>query len=300
MAMTSSSHIWMIHGPTASGKTSLAIELAQTLGTEIVSCDARQLYQEMSIGVARPSKEELATVTHHGIASHSIHEALTAGSYASWGRPLVQALLDKHGSAVVVGGSGLYAKNLLFAMDDLPPADEKLRMTLEKQWQADPQPLINQLKAKDPAYAATADLKNSRRVLRALEVIKLTGKTYSSQRTQAIAQPAFQAHIHQIAIWPGMPELEAVIAHRTNSMMQKGLREEAMSLKTHQLLVPLQTVGYREFYQNPTGDDKALEEKITLRTRQYAKRQLTWLKKQDVHRIPIRSSVNDLFKLAAS
>jgi tRNA dimethylallyltransferase len=212
----------------------------------------------------------------------------------------VKALLDKHGSAVVVGGSGLYAKNLLFAMDDLPPADEKLRMTLEKQWQADPQPLINQLKAKDPAYAATADLKNSRRVLRALEVIKLTGKTYSSQRTQAIAQPAFQAHIHQIAIWPGMPELEAVIAHRTNSMMQKGLREEAMSLKTHQLLVPLQTVGYREFYQNPTGDDKALEEKITLRTRQYAKRQLTWLKKQDVHRIPIRSSVNDLFKLAAS
>lgn len=300
MAMTSSSHIWMIHGPTASGKTTLAIALAQMLGTEIVSCDARQLYKELSIGVARPSKEELAMVTHHGIASHSIHEALSAGSYAAWGRPLVQGLLDKHGSVVVVGGSGLYAKNLLFAMDDLPPADDNLRATLDKQWQADPQSLIDQLKAKDPAYAATADLKNSRRVVRALEVIELTGKTYSSQRTKSIPQPAFQAHIHQIAIWPSMPELEAVIAHRTASMMQHGLREEAMSLKAHASLSPLQTVGYKEFYQNPTGNDKALQAQITLRTRQYAKRQLTWLKKQDVHRIPIRSTVNDLLKLAAS
>ena len=114
--------LWMIHGPTASGKTGLAISLAKHLGTEIVNCDARQVYRELRIGVARPTDAELAAVPHHGIASHSIHEPLTAASYAAWAEPVVRDVLARTGSAVVVGGSGLYAKALLHGLDPMPAA----------------------------------------------------------------------------------------------------------------------------------------------------------------------------------
>ena len=300
--MTSSSHhIWMIHGPTASGKTRLAIDLARALGCEIVNCDSRQLYREMSIGVARPDAEELAEAAHHGIASHSIHQTISAGSYAQWATPIVNKLLAADHHVVIVGGSGLYAKALLYGMDDLPPADQKVRDQLEKRWAENAQGLVDELRDRDPEYATTADLKNPRRVIRAMEVITLTGKSYSSQRTQKELTPRFDAQVHEYAIWPEMDVLDERIIRRTAMMWDAGLPEEADSLKAHAALPAMRTVGYQEFYENPNANRAQLEGLIVTRTRQYAKRQMTWLKKQpNITRIPMGTDASTILQSMAS
>ncbi|MGA1363431.1 MAG: tRNA (adenosine(37)-N6)-dimethylallyltransferase MiaA [Schleiferiaceae bacterium] len=277
--------LWMVHGPTASGKTALAIELAQHLGTEIVNCDARQVYRELNVGVARPSEAELAAVPHHGIASHSIHEPLTAASYAAWAEPVVQRLLDRHGSAVVVGGSGLYAAALLDGLDEMPSGDPELRARFEAQWQLDSRPLVDELRDRDPDYAASADLKNPRRVVRALEVLYATGRPYSEFRQQQPTK-SWNAAVHEIKIQPELRWLEPRIAARAREMLRHGLRDEALALKPWADTTPLQTVGYREFYapEAPLNDDDAMADLVALHTRQYAKRQLTWLAKRTAAR----------------
>lgn len=277
----------------------MAIALAQALEAPIVNCDARQLYRELSIGVARPSEEELAAAEHWGIASHSIHAPLTAMSYAQWARPLVQDLLAQHGQVIVVGGSGLYARALLYAWDALPPADPALRAELEAQWKQDPKVLQTQLQALDPHYAAEADLQNSRRVIRALEIITLTGTPYSAQRTQAAAaQPYFlDADLREWAIWPDMTHLTQRIQARTHHMLGEGLREEAMALASFQNLPAMQTVGYREFYAYPEATEPELHAMISTHTRQYAKRQCTWIQKQPhVQRVPMGVQADELLR----
>ena len=277
----------------------MAIALAQALEAPIVNCDARQLYRELSIGVARPSEEELAAAEHWGIASHSIHAPLTAMSYAQWARPLVQDLLAQHGQVIVVGGSGLYARALLYAWDALPPADPALRAELEAQWTQDPKVLQTQLQALDPHYAAEADLQNSRRVIRALEIITLTGTPYSAQRTQeAAAQPYFlDADLREWAIWPDMTHLTQRIQARTHHMLGEGLREEAMALASFQNLPAMQTVGYREFYAYPEATEPELHAMISTHTRQYAKRQCTWIQKQPhVQRVPMGVQADELLR----
>ena len=282
----------MLHGPTASGKTALAVALAKHLGAKILNTDARQLFREMCIGVARPSEGELGEVYHHGIASHSIHDEVTAMSYAQWAQTWVEAQLDDHGHVVLVGGSGLYAKAMLYHSDPLPKADPELRATLDAKWQQEPDQLVAELQAKDPVYAAQADLKNSRRVIRALEVIALTGASYSSQRTsETDPRPRFDADYHEFALWPDLRVLEHRIALRTATMFDAGLPEEALALAPVAHLTALQTVGYREFYENPGADRPTLEALVRTHTRQYAKRQLTWIQKQSgVERIPLGSS----------
>ena len=274
-------HLWMLHGPTASGKTALAIALAKQLGAKILNTDARQLYIEMRIGVARPSPDELQTVYHHGIASHSIHEEVTAMSYAKWASPWIREQLEERGHVVMVGGSGLYAKSLLYHSDPLPKANHQLRASLETKWASEPESLLEELRQKDPEYAAIADLKNSRRVIRALEIISLTGQPYSSQRTsESELRPRFDADYHQFALWPDLPQLERRIAKRTSAMFEEGLQVEAESLKPFSVLPAMQTVGYREFYKNPLAKRSTIESLINTHTRQYAKRQLTWIQKQ--------------------
>ncbi len=281
----------MLHGPTASGKTALAIALAKHVGARILNTDARQLYREMRIGVARPNEEELSSVYHHGIASHSIHDAVTAMSYAQWASPWMETELAERGQVVLVGGSGLYAKALLYHSDPFPEADPEFRKTMELRWKEDAEALVDELRSKDPDYAAQADVKNSRRVIRALEVIALTGKTYSSQRTtDTHPRPRFDAEYHEFALWPGMPALESRIAKRTAAMFREGLREEAQGLAAYADLPALQTVGYREFFEEPNADATSLKALISTHTRQYAKRQLTWIQKQPgVERIPLGS-----------
>ena len=282
----------MLHGPTASGKTALAVALAKHLGAKILNTDARQLFREMRIGVARPSEGELGQVYHHGIASHSIHDEVTAMSYAQWAQTWVEAQLDDYGHVVLVGGSGLYAKAMLYHSDPLPKADPELRAALDAKWQQEPDQLVAELQAKDPVYAAQADLKNSRRVIRALEVIALTGASYSSQRTsETDPRPRFDADYHEFALWPDLRVLEDRIALRTATMFDAGLPEEAHALAPVAHLTALQTVGYREFYENPGADRPNLEALVRTHTRQYAKRQLTWIQKQPgIERIPLGSS----------
>jgi tRNA dimethylallyltransferase len=174
----------MIHGPTASGKTKLAIEWAKSLGCEILNCDARQIYKELKIGVARPSTQELGKIHHFGIASHSIHNPVSAVSYSKWAKPLIRTSLIKNGNIVIVGGSGLYAKALLYKLDILPNENKELREKLEKKWNEEPNQLVEYLKKMDPEYAKECDMKNSRRVIRAIEVIESSGEKYSDLRTQ--------------------------------------------------------------------------------------------------------------------
>ncbi len=271
----------MIHGPTASGKTQLAIEWSQERNCEILSCDARQIYKELNIGVARPSAEELSKVRHMGIASHTIHEPATAISFARWAKPLVDSSLEKHGEIVIVGGSGLYAKSLLFKSDSLPSENIELRKQLEIDWSKNPDNLINELKKVDQEYAKNCDLKNSRRVIRALEIISTTGKKYSSLRTQKVPEPNFNSMIHQFAIWPDIKDLEPRILSRTKNMINSGLVEEAKRLEKYKDLRSMQTVGYKEIYTNPKVSRDQLLNDIALHTRQYAKRQMTWLKQED-------------------
>lgn len=286
--MNSTAAIWMIHGPTASGKTSLAIKLAKHLHTEVVNCDARQVYRELNIGVARPSRDELAEVRHHGIASHSIHEPLSAASYAEWAEPVLRDLIGRTGSAVVVGGSGLYSVALLQGLDPMPPADPRLRAELEERWNTNPAELIAELQRLDPTYAAGADLNNARRVVRALEVIGLTGIPYSEQRRGTVSR-SWPLPIREVEIDAPMDWLELRIHQRSRKMMSDGLREEAMGLKPWAELTPLHTVGYREFYEEGASlrTDAQMAELIALRTRQYAKRQKTWLAKHaEAYKIP--------------
>ena len=270
----------MIHGPTASGKTKLAIEWAKSLGCEILNCDARQIYKELKIGVARPSNQELEKIHHFGIASHSIHNPVSAVSYSKWAKPLIRTSLIKNGNIVIVGGSGLYAKALLYKLDILPNENKELREKLEKKWNEEPNQLVEYLIKMDPEYAKECDMKNSRRVIRAIEVIESSGEKYSDLRTQKFPMPNFDANIHEYAIWPDFQELESRILLRTKNMFKSGLAEEAMKLEKYQKLRALQTVGYKEFYTNPKASEKELISLITLKTRQYAKKQITWLKKE--------------------
>jgi tRNA dimethylallyltransferase len=271
----------MIHGPTASGKTALAIRLAKYLNTEVLNCDARQVYQELNIGVARPSIDELAEVPHHGIASHSIHSPLTAATYASWAETVLRDIIARTGNAVVVGGSGLYAVALLEGLDPMPPADLSLRASLEAKWTSNPSALAEELRRLDPTYAESADIHNSRRVIRALEVILTTGRPYSEHRL-GNASRQWPLPVREVALDAPMEWLEKRIAIRSKKMLEDGLREEALGLKAWSQLTPLHTVGYREFYEvgAPVGDDVKMAEQIALRTRQYAKRQKTWIAKR--------------------
>ena len=288
--------IWMIHGPTASGKTSLAIMLAKALHCEILSCDARQVYRELRIGVARPSEAELAEVRHHGIASHSIHEPLTAASYAVWAEPILRGIIAQCGSAVVVGGSGLYAKALLQGLDPMPAALPEFRSELEAIWRKNPDELRARLRNLDPEYAAVADLQNPRRVLRALEVMESSGRAYSAQRRGEVGR-VWPAVLREVVLESDSQWLDPRIMERSKQMMAEGLRHEALGLEAFASLTPLQTVGYREFYEPKSSslDDQAMTAQIALRTRQYSKRQRTWLAKiEGSLRIPAEGAWNYL------
>lgn len=269
-------------GPTASGKTAWAIQLAQHFGAEIISCDSRQCYREMRIAVARPNPEELSAVPHHFIADRSIHQPLSAGQFEREGLDLLSELFQKNTIQVVVGGSGLFAKSLLEGFDEMPEVDSDLREQLNRRFEADGiQPLLAQLQALDPEHYEKVDRDNHQRVIRALEVCLQTGRPYSSYRLgQANTRP-----FNVVKVAPDW-EREALydrINRRVDLMVQQGLLEEAKALYPHRELTALQTVGYREFFSYFDGEyslDEAIE-KVKQNSRKYAKRQLTWNRKEE-------------------
>lgn len=270
----------IIGGPTASGKTSLAIEVAKYFNTEIISADSRQIYKELNIGVAKPSKEELLKVKHHFVGSHSIYNVLNAYDYGNEATKKVESLFKKHDVIVMVGGSNLFLKAFYHGIDTFPDPTPELREELNDLKNKDYQKLVEWLKELDPEYYKTVDKKNPARVQRAIEVCLASGDKYSNLRKNNSRIHNFS--IMKFAIMPDRQSLDENIALRLQQMRKIGLTQEAKELEIYKNLTPLKTIGYQElfdFFANKITEDEAYE-KIRVNTRRYAKKQMTWIKKE--------------------
>jgi tRNA dimethylallyltransferase len=269
--------IIVVQGPTASGKTALAISLAQHFQTEIISFDSRQFYNELAIGVARPSKEELRQVQQHMMACRSVHEPLNANSFVQEAKPILEQLLHDNGAAVLVGGSALFADALILGLDPLPH-DSKVQAKWQTYFDSNGLAALQaELQQKDPFFYEQIDTMNPTRLMRALEINELTGESNLALRKGPRKDPS---HISRIFInWP-RTKLYERINQRVDQMLLEGLEDEARQFfPNHAQLQALQTVGYREFFayfEGKMSREEAIE-KIKQHSRNYAKRQLTWL-----------------------
>lgn len=269
----------VIEGPTASGKTALAVALAKELNTVVISADSRQFYQEMTIGTAKPSKEEMCEIPHYFIDSHSILTPVTASCFEKEALALLRHELAHLQNIILVGGSGMFIDALCVGLDPIP-ADENTQIQLRAEFSMNGLPvLLEELKRHDPDYYAQVDKQNPMRILRALEVIRFTKKTYTEWRANAKPERPFD--VLRFVINHPREKLYDRINLRVDQMIQDGLFDEVKSLGNFRNYTALQTVGYKEVfdYFDGTYDQKTCIEKIKQHTRNYAKRQLTWFKK---------------------
>ena len=294
----------IILGPTAVGKTDFSIETALKYNSPVISCDSRQIYKEMSIGTAVPSKDQLAAVPHYFIHSHTVTELYTAGKYEVEALSLINRLFDEgHDTLVMAGGSGFYVDALVNGLDDFPQADLKLRTELTDRWKNEGvESLQKELLKLDPESYATIDIANGQRVVRALEVCIMTGRPFSSFKTSPNRNRDFE--IEKIGLTRPREVLYDRINRRVIQMIDDGLVDEVRSLVQYRDLAALKTVGYKEIFDwfdyqdgkvsvegwGPTspGDgpvtslDRAVE-LIQRNTRHYAKRQLSyWGRDKDI------------------
>lgn len=280
MSQQSTKKLIVIAGPTAIGKTAAAVKLAQQLKTEIISADSRQFYREMSIGTAKPNAEELTQAKHHFIDSHSITELFTVGDFEKEVLQLLDELFKTHDQVIMVGGSGLFIQAVTQGFDDLPAANSEIRQQLnQKLVQKGIEYLQAKLKEADPDYYDQVDLNNPQRLIRALEVFEATGKPFSSYRKASIKTRSFES----IKITLDLPreELYDRINCRVDIMVKQGLVEEVRSLLPYRHMNALNTVGYSElfdYFDGKTDLDTAIS-LIKQNTRRFAKRQLTWFRK---------------------
>lgn len=271
----------VIGGPTASGKTALAIEKALQYKTEIISFDSRQFYKEMSIGTAKPTVEELAKVKHHFIDNISIEEEWNAGIYERKAMEKLNELFLENEYVVAVGGSGLYLNALLYGFDELPDRDENLRKELQELLEEKGiESLQERIKNLDSVYFEKGEIKNPHRLMRAIEVSTITGKPYSSLKKSGSIERNFNYKIY--GIHHEREKLYERINLRVDQMMKDGLIEEVKSLLPYRNHNALQTVGYKEIFEYLDGKSTLGEaiEKVKQNTRRYAKRQITWFKNQ--------------------
>jgi tRNA dimethylallyltransferase len=275
--------VYIVVGPTAVGKTKYAIELAQKLKTEIISADARQCYQELNIGVARPSQIELDAVTHHFIASHSIQETVNAGVFEQYALEKADSILAQFGSVVMVGGTGLYIKAFAEGMDSIPDVDPAIRVQIQHDLVSKGLDWLQlQIQKLDPTYWANADLgerQNTQRLSRALEVFLGTGQSILDFQRQAKKSRPFA--IQKIGLEIQRELLYERINQRVVQMVDMGLEDEVRALLPQFHLNALQTVGYQEwlpYFKAEQSIEKVIDA-IQQNTRHYAKRQMTWFKK---------------------
>lgn len=272
-------------GPTAVGKTTFAIQLAQHFKTEIVSADSRQFYREMEIGTAKPDAEELAAAKHHFINSHAIQEHYSVGMYERDALLLLDRLFKEYDVVVAVGGSGLFFKALWEGLDDMPEIDLNLRKALNETFESEGlEPLLQELKEQDPTYYEQVDRHNHQRVIRALEVIRSSGQPFTAFRKGAQEERPHRPWQNvKIGLSMDREQLFERINRRMDLMIEHGLFAEAMGLMPYKDHNALQTVGYSEIFRHLEGEyDK--EEAIRLlkrNSRRYAKRQMTWFKKDE-------------------
>jgi tRNA dimethylallyltransferase len=269
-----------IVGPTAIGKTRMAIALATHFGTEILSCDSRQFFKELRIGTAVPSAGELMAAPHHFIQHKSIFEAYSVGDFERDAIALLDKLFKKHDVVVMVGGSGLYAKAIIDGLDDFPEVDEVIRQELNEAYaQKGIGYLQELLKTLDEVQYNQMDVQNPQRLIRALEVCRASGKPYSSFLQRKEKQRDFTSV--QIGLTADRTEVYERINKRVDMMLEEGLLIEAQDMMPYRHLNALQTVGYKElfsFFEGECSFEVAIEA-IKMNTRRFAKRQFTWFQK---------------------
>ena len=272
--------VYIVVGPTAVGKTAFAIDLAKRLNASIISADARQCYQEMTIGVARPTEVELSQVPHYFIASHSVKETVNAAVFEEYALQKVNELFVKQDAVVMVGGTGLYIKAFCEGLDSIPAIDPTIREGIIQQYEKlGLRWLQKEVSVKDPLYWEKGEQQNPQRLMRALEVLLGTGASIVSFQQKNKAIRPF--NIVKIGLEMPRPDLYTRINQRVLNMVEEGLEKEVQSLAGFSTLNALQTVGYSEwapFFKGEYALDRVIE-LIQQNTRHYAKRQLTWFKK---------------------
>lgn len=273
----------VIAGPTAIGKTALSIRLAQHFNTSIVSADSRQCYREMNVGTAKPDAAELAAVTHYFINSHSIHDNINAADYEQLALAYLDSIFQTSDVAIVCGGTGLYIKALCEGIDAMPDVDKTVEAEVKRQFEVKGLPWLQQeLQAKDPVFFEQAEQQNPVRLIRALSFFETHQCSITDFKTQTAKKRPFR--VIKVALDIPREQLYARIHHRVDLMMEAGLLAEIEALYPFRQLKNLQTVGYSEFYEAGafplTGAQiEAAVDKVKQHTRNYAKRQLTWFRK---------------------
>lgn len=273
-------HLISIVGPTAVGKTKLSLEIAERLHTEIISCDSRQFYKELSIGTAKPSQEELNRVPHHFINNLSLHDRYSVKDFEEEAVAVLETLYQQHNVVVMVGGSGLFYKAICEGLDEVPDVDPNMRGTLLQELEEKGiEQLKDELQERDPFLFATMDVHNTQRVIRALEVCRGTGKPFSAFRNGKRKKRDFS--MVKIGLEQSSEALYPRINHRMDMMLSEGLLEEAKLNYAFKHVNALQTVGYREIYGFLDGkyDWEECVRLLKRNSRRYAKRQMTWFRK---------------------
>ena len=288
-----------IVGTTGIGKTKLAIELAKYFGTEIVSCDSRQFFREMKIGTAMPSDEELAQAPHHFIGNLSVEDYYSIGQFEREAIEKIEELFTKNEVVIMVGGSMMYEKAVIHGLNDLPEADEVNQRKLEQIFNEEGIESVQKILEKlDLEYFNIVDKDNPRRLFRAIDVIWQTGKTYTENISVQLKQRDFE--VIRIGISAPREIIYERINQRVDVMLENGLIDEARSLMDFRKYVALQTVGYSELFRYFDGEwnlDFAVEE-IKKNSRRFAKRQLTWYRKEtNIHWVNFENSVQESLSL---
>lgn len=279
-------------GPTGVGKTELSLQLAERLHTCIVSADSRQLYADLPIGTAAPTAAQLARVKHYMVGTLKLTDYYSAARYEEEVMQLLDRLFQTHRTVVLTGGSMMYVDAICKGIDDIPTVDEVTRNTLLQRYAAEGlDRLTDELRLLDPDYYRTVDLKNPKRVIHALEICYMTGRTYSSFRTESVKQRPFR--IVKVGLCRDREELYRRINRRVVEMVDEGLVDEARRVMPYRQLNALNTVGYKEMFRYLDGEwslDEAIA-KIQQNSRIYSRKQMTWFKRDpDIHWIELRDS----------
>jgi len=275
-------NLLVIIGPTGVGKTELSLRIAENFGTEIVSADSRQLYANLKIGTAAPTLEELQRVPHHFIGTLQLTDYYSAAQYEEDALKLLDRLFQTKDVVILTGGSMMYVDAVCKGIDDIPTVDEETRKTLLERYEKEGlEQLCAELKLLDPDYYKIVDLKNHKRVIHALEICYMTGKTYTSFRTQEKKTRPFR--MIKIGLTRDREELYARINQRVDIMMEQGLLDEVKQVYPYRQLNSLNTVGYKELFNYLDGEWELpfAIDKIKQNSRIYSRKQMTWFKRDE-------------------
>ena len=277
--------LFVLIGPTGVGKTALSLSIAEMLGCDIVSADSRQMYADLKIGTAAPTGKELARVRHHFVGQLALTDYYSAARYEEEAMKCLNNLFQTNDHALLTGGSMMYVDAVCKGIDDIPTVDEETRAFMMERYDKEGlEPLCAELRLLDPEYYRIVDLKNPKRVIHALEICHMTGRTYTSYRTQSCKERPFR--IVKIGLRREREELYERINRRVDIMMEEGLLDEVKSVLPYRHLNSLNTVGYKELFMYLDGEcslNFAIE-KIKQNSRIYSRKQMTWFKRDtDIH-----------------